>query len=353
MTRSILILTDNPKRSGALAYSVGSMARTELMEIAQWPGPDNGEALTVVDVDLHNAETVARLKLHKAASTSPLVFVSGKDPRHDAVQANVLGAAHVIPRTGLVKRLPGLIDLYGRRTGGWHSVSLAHELNLDLFGAVGRGEPLPHDRVMECSDVIANSLSRDGIATWLSEVKHHHSYTHRHSLEVTGFAVAFGLCTGMREQDVHRLAAGALLHDVGKAKVPLSVLDKPGNLSRTERETMRRHPEFSGDILARDAQFGEEIVDAALHHHEFLDGSGYPHGLMDSAIADFVRIVTIADVFSALIDKRSYKKAIPADRAYEMMCATRGKFDEDFLLAFEPVAREARTLAHAVSAEAV
>ena len=107
----------------------------------------------------------------------------------------------------------------------------------------------------------------------------HHTDSYRHCLFVTGFAVAFAQHLGMREDDQRRLARAALLHDVGKAFVPVAILDKPGKLTDEEMNVMRKHPRLGYDALAAQGGFPPEMLDVVLHHHEFLDGTGYPNGL--------------------------------------------------------------------------
>ena len=95
----------------------------------------------------------------------------------------------------------------------------------------------------------------------------------------TGFAVAFAQHLGMREEDQRRLTRAALLHDVGKAFIPVAILDKPGTLTHEEMTEIRKHPRLGYDALAAQGSFPREMLDVVLHHHEFLDGSGYPDGL--------------------------------------------------------------------------
>ena len=96
---------------------------------------------------------------------------------------------------------------------------------------------------------------------------------------MTGFAVSFAQHLGMREDDQRRLARAALLHDVGKAFIPVALLDKPGELTEEEMAVVREHPRRGYDALAAQGGFPPEMLDVVLHHHEFLDGTGYPDGL--------------------------------------------------------------------------
>jgi putative nucleotidyltransferase with HDIG domain len=185
---------------------------------------------------------------------------------------------------------------------------------------------------------ILEALRIGGINTWLRIVRRHHNATYRHSLLVTGAGVAFAQELGMHAEDQKRIARASLLHDIGKAFISIAILDKPGKLTEAEMDTIRKHPRLGYDALNDQGGFPEEILDCVLHHHEFLDGSGYPDSLRGGEIRDLVRIVTIADIFAALIERRAYKPPLSSARALEIMQDMKGKLDADLLKAFQPVA---------------
>jgi HD-GYP domain-containing protein (c-di-GMP phosphodiesterase class II) len=129
-----------------------------------------------------------------------------------------------------------------------------------------------------------------------------------------------------------------LLHDVGKAFVPLAILDKPDGLTEEERATVRAHPRRGYEALAVQGGFPAEMLDVVLHHHEFLDGTGYPDGLSGNQISDIVRLTTIVDIYAALVEKRAYRLQFTHARAYAMMEEMGDKLDQHLLHAFRPVA---------------
>ena len=155
---------------------------------------------------------------------------------------------------------------------------------------------------------------------------------------MTGFAVAFAQHLGMREDDQRRLARAALLHDVGKAFVPRTMLDKPGVLTIEEMDEMRQHPRRGFDALSAQGGFPPEMLDVILHHHEFLDGTGYPDGLQGDEISDIVRLTTIVDIYAALVEKRAYRLQFTHARAFTIMEEMGDKLDQHLLQAFRPVA---------------
>jgi len=171
----------------------------------------------------------------------------------------------------------------------------------------------------------------------LTAIGCHHTDTYRHCLYVTGFAVAFAQHLGMREDDQRRLTRAALLHDVGKAFIPVAILNKPGALTEEETRIIRKHPRLGYEALAAQGGFPPEMLDVVLHHHEFLDGTGYPNGLQGDRISDIVRLTTIVDVYSALVEKRPHRLAFTHAKAFATMEQMTGKFDQHLLQVFRPV----------------
>jgi HD-GYP domain-containing protein (c-di-GMP phosphodiesterase class II) len=129
-----------------------------------------------------------------------------------------------------------------------------------------------------------------------------------------------------------------MFHDIGKAKIPLAVLDKPGRLDDSERALIQTHPAAGFEVLQANSAISAEILDAVRHHHEFLDGSGYPDALCAESISDIVRILTISDIFAALIEHRTYKPTMPREKAYEILQGMHGKLEKPLVEVFRDVA---------------
>jgi putative nucleotidyltransferase with HDIG domain len=197
---------------------------------------------------------------------------------------------------------------------------------------------LTYGDIVQAENKILKAIKHCSLREWLTAVGCHHTETFRHSLFVTGFAVAFAQHLGMREDDQRRLARAALLHDVGKAFIPVSILDKSEELTDEEMNEIRQHPRRGYEALAAQGSFPPEMLDVVLHHHEFLDGTGYPHGLNASQISDIVRLITIVDIYAALVEKRAYRMEYTHTRAFSMMEDMTGQLDQHLLQAFRPVA---------------
>ncbi|MFC6791463.1 HD-GYP domain-containing protein [Methylobacterium komagatae] len=162
--------------------------------------------------------------------------------------------------------------------------------------------------------------------------------THQHCLLVAGLAAAFAKSLGLGEGECHRLTKAALLHDVGKIHVPTAILNKPGKLDANEMALMKRHPELGFAMLTGQA-FHPEVLQVVRSHHEMLDGSGYPDGLKANEIPDLVRVMTVCDIYAALIERRSYKAPMPGEKAFAILDGMTGRLDAAIVEAFRPVAR--------------
>jgi HD-GYP domain-containing protein (c-di-GMP phosphodiesterase class II) len=157
-------------------------------------------------------------------------------------------------------------------------------------------------------DTIVETLIEDSSAiAALSGLADHDYYTYYHSIRVASYAVSIAIGMGCRDQSIlQSIALGGIFHDIGKKEIPLTVLNKAGPLTEAEWEMMRSHPETGH------SQILETILDHVpreiiVHHHEKINGSGYPHGLEGGSLLTEVQIATVADIFDALTSSRSYQ----------------------------------------------
>ena len=188
------------------------------------------------------------------------------------------------------------------------------------FNALSQGRPLAIDEAQAASRELFLGVGQAGLQTWLDTVRAHHAGTFQHCLLVTGAAVAYGTYAGMSEQKRTILTMAALLHDIGKAGIPNEILDKPGALTPDELAIIRSHPRIGATYLEKQPHLSPTIIDAVLHHHELLDGSGYPDKQHADAIGPITRIITVCDIYGALIEERAYKPArLPAEALYVLI----------------------------------
>lgn len=150
-----------------------------------------------------------------------------------------------------------------------------------------------------------------------------HDYaTYSHSVNVAIYTLVLCKELGYSEDEMIELGTGALLHDIGKSKIPLSIINKPAKLNAKEFQEMKKHPELGYKILLEMGEANQSILDIVRYHHEKLDGSGYLLGLNAKYITQEVQIVTICDIFDALTSNRSYKKAASHFISFKTMKVT-------------------------------
>lgn len=302
----------------------------------------------VVAADLRVVDNIAALKeiFGKLTNVGKRIFLIDEKARLFTVQAYALGASRVlINPVGQATLLAELADrkypevspdeaLHGTR----EAATAGAAAFASMFSAVQTGKPIDVRGTKGAGSRIADSIAEDGLCSWLETVRRHHEGTYQHCLLVTGIAVDFGLSLGLAKPDIERLSSAAMFHDIGKAQIPLAILDKPGRLDARERALIETHPAAGYDALKGNAAISPEILDAVRHHHEYLDGSGYPDALCDASISDLVRILTICDIFSALIEHRSYRPTMPREQAYAIIRSMEGKLERPLVTAFKEVA---------------
>jgi putative nucleotidyltransferase with HDIG domain len=349
--RRLLLASDRTDQSSELASILRSVGEVDTVSTSDIPVSPAGLSGVVVDINLRSPESVqqVRKKLQADAySQMPRLFVLADALHHASMQAWALGATDTISRPldagAIMQRIRAafpdsqFFDASDRGKTLNRGVAAAHAVITRIFQRMPSGVPLTMDDVVQAEGKIIKAIKHSSLREWLTTVGCHHADSYRHCLFVTGFAVAFAQHLGMRDNDQRRLTRAALLHDVGKAFIPTAILDKPGPLTAEETAEMRQHPRRGYDALAAQGSFPPEMLDVVLHHHEMLDGSGYPNGLAGSQVSDIVRLTTIVDIYAALVEKRAYRLPFTHSRAFGIMEAMGAKLDQQLLQAFRPVA---------------
>jgi response regulator RpfG family c-di-GMP phosphodiesterase len=215
----------------------------------------------VFDINMSDTAHVLKVKnwLKFRPRSSKAVFAIDKTPRAEKIQAYALGATDIIHRPisprALLKILIGDFDSLSADSStlelrSFPAVGPVSGALENVFSSACLGAPIDFKKVHSAGDELVQSIESQGLGDWISNVRRHHSRTYRHSLIVTGVAVAFGQNLGFSARDREKMSFAGILHDIGKARIPISILEKPGPLDQYEMAIMRRHPEYGFDALA-------------------------------------------------------------------------------------------------------
>lgn len=373
MIDALVIIDDNTTPRG-VARSIPYICRAAMLPISEFDASVAADAqMLIFDLSLSLKRNVEFLRLvFSAFPGKPKIVFTSKSDRQEIVQACAIGGAKVLGRTDSknvlnmamreIFRDAGIAFAMENPSATAEAARQADHLYTDIAQAVQNNEPLSKAAIANSAKSIVEAIASDGIDAWLGMVHQHHSHTYCHSMMVSGYAVAFARSLGFDEEATRVLALAGLLHDIGKVRIPLAILDKPGKLTEDEWRLVHRHPEYGRDILASQKGIDARIVQAAYSHHEFLDGSGYPEGLTGDDIPQLVRMLTICDIFSALTEERAYKDQYSRRVAYSILIDMGGKLDKALLKAFRPVAfqsefgelkRSAQRAAEKISPESI
>jgi putative nucleotidyltransferase with HDIG domain len=192
------------------------------------------------------------------------------------------------------------------------------ELNCIYEKIHNHPEQLSNDLIQHGMMPVIQKLSIDmNLSSVILQLCQKDNYTYRHCIGVAMISFLIGKWLGKKDEELNELAIAGLLHDIGKIKIPDSILNKAGRLSADEYSEMKLHTHFGYEMIRELPGMTEEQALVALQHHEREDGSGYPFGISGNKITCFSKIVAVADVFHTMISERVYKKAVPLYRVLE------------------------------------
>ncbi|MBC7332195.1 MAG: HD-GYP domain-containing protein [Synergistetes bacterium] len=175
-------------------------------------------------------------------------------------------------------------------------------------------------QVDEAVDGIVNEIVEKGEVVFsLYALKRHDDYTFVHSVNVAMLATLFALEFSYSKDELRLIAKGALLHDLGKLKIPASIINKPGPLTPEEFEEIKKHPVYGVELAISSGEDNEDVISIISQHHEWFSGRGYPRGLGDGSISFMARIISVVDVFDALTTDRPYKSKMLSYEAVSKM----------------------------------
>ena len=212
----------------------------------------------------------------------------------------------------------------------------ARQAVVSMFQEVRMGNAINAEAVGELVEEISSSIIRNpGALISLARIKTADDYTYMHSVAVCALMVSLARQLGLDEKDIREAGMAGLLHDLGKALMPLDVLNKPGKLTDDEFRIIKSHPVAGHRLLVDSKSASAVVLDVCLHHHEKVDGSGYPDQLAGDAISLFAKMGAVCDVYDAITSNRPYKAGWdPAESIRKMTEWSKGHFDERVFQAF-------------------
>ena len=296
------------------------------------------------DLAEHDAWQTAILPFRK--SGIPIVALLD-DPTSDRrAKAVATGADVVLAGDARMDEVAAAIRRLGGRAGedpDAAGTTLGTAMDRAVFGladvmrAVACGATVEPEEATRLSDLLTRTVREAGSLRTLETIAAIHEPTYRHCMLMAGVMASFIVRHGLCEDEAALLTRGSIVHDIGKALLPTGILDKASSLTTVERAVVERHPSLGFDFLRGQGLFDPTTLQIVRSHHEYLDGSGYPDRLSGHQIPDHVRLSTICDVFTALVEPRPYRPPMPPASAFEIMDEMGAKLDPAFLGAFKAV----------------
>lgn len=184
-------------------------------------------------------------------------------------------------------------------------------------------------------EALPDMIRNNDVLMRLNQLKESDDYTFQHSLRVSILATMIGKWLGYSQEELIELGEAGLLYDIGKMNIPEFIVKKDENVNAEEFELIKKHAQFGYSILLKTKGVSSNIKYAALHHHERMDGSGYPLRLRENQIHDFAKIIMVCDVFDAMITDRPYRKGVSPLLAADYLSWSSGKlFDAEVCYIF-------------------
>lgn len=203
-----------------------------------------------------------------------------------------------------------------------------------MYDDVRLGKAIDPNTILPLIGEIDAMIQRNASAILsVARLKTHDDYTYMHSVAVCALMLSLAHQLNLDKEQTRLAGIGGLMHDLGKAFMPADILNKSGKLTDAEFTSVKKHPEAGANVL-KESGVEPEVVDIALHHHEKVNGSGYPHGLVGEKISLLSRMGAICDVYDAVTSQRAYKKPWDPSNAIQMMSQWDGHFDKNIFSTF-------------------
>jgi len=303
--------------SGANAIAGMQISPPKVILMGQRVGAGNG---IVVIRELRRDPFLAHI---------PVIFVADNEDSRTVDILRELGIKDRLvkpyARSGLMALLSKHIN--GRIERGWQdlppSQRRALESSLNAFNAIAddlaHGKALPFHEVANSCDAVVEVVNSKQLGSLLEQIRDHDNFTYVHSLRFAALMALFGKAIGLPHDQQVLVASGGMLHDIGMMAIPKTVLNKEGNLTPNDWGLLRNHVTTSERLLSTGSGIPKGVATIVSHHHERLDGSGYPRKMAGNELNQLARMAGIIDVFCGLTDRRPYRRTLAPHVALELM----------------------------------
>lgn len=258
-------------------------------------------------------------------------------PNPFLTQKDIEPVSKMLPTASARKKDAGEKDSFENEFArAWKIHNRARELVYSMHFDVRMGKLVDTNATRKVVGELVDSIVRNpDTQIWLAQLREKDDYTAEHSLSACIFCLAFGRHMGLDEAALTELGLGAILHDIGKLRIPAEILNKPAELTVNERQLINLHPEYGRDILLETGGLSEAVLEMVYCHHETVDGKGYPRGLSKDDIPLYARMLAVVDSYDAMTTKRVFRSQISSYEALKVMYGWRGdRYDTEMVEQF-------------------
>jgi len=257
-------------------------------------------------------------------------------PRKNTKNTSNTVKSSLVPEKGVSLVLPDSMTFKEQMRQALDTHQSARKYINQVMNDVHRGRQVDIKQAKTLVKSLTENIMQNPTALiWLTQLKNRDEYTSIHSLNVCVLSLFFGRSIGLDTVQLQDLGTGALLHDIGKLRVPLEVLNKPGQLTREEYDIMQKHTMYGYELFRERDEISQASMNVILNHHERLDGKGYPNGLDESQLDQYSKMVTIVDVYDAITSKRVYHEEVSPYNAINRIYSEKdGSFDRQLVEQF-------------------
>lgn len=290
---------------------------------------------------------VSVMKSDKALKDCSVIYIASDEEDPEIEYMREIGVENIIVKPYMPSVLINEISLIisGNVEKSWEKLPELQRDALkttagmfrDIEDVLITGEDISFNDVKNNCQSLVDVVESNNFAEMLNGIKNHDDYTYAHSMRVATLLTLLGHAAGFKNEDQLIMSSGGLLHDVGKMTIPHNILNKPGKLTEEEFEVMKTHVPETMKYLDRSDNIPQGVRVIAEQHHEKIDGTGYPHGLKGAQLNELARMAAIVDVFSALTDRRVYKPAMQASKAYQTLEEMTDHLDQHYVKMFKGI----------------